>query len=251
MASRNRSGAWSGGGGRQIVLASAGGNSVPVTARLLAADEDTVRAVIRRFNEIGLDCLDPERAGGRPRLLGSGDEDFVAATASTRPRKLGAPFTRRSIRKLAGYLGERPDRPVRIGREALRILPHRHRITFQHTKTWKDSTDPDREAKLERIEDVPGHHPESVFAIDEFGPLGIRPTGGTGWARQGRPDRLPATYHRTEGVTYFHGCYPVGADTLWGINHRHEGAVNSLAALKKHPGGVPRWANGAVLARIS
>ena len=27
-------------------------------------------------------------------------------------------------------------------------------------------------------------------------------------------DRLLATYHRTHGVTYFHGCYSVGDDTL-------------------------------------
>jgi transposase len=215
-----------------MILASAGGNTVPVIARLLAADEDTVRAVIHRFNEIGLDCLDPDWAGGRPRLLSSGDEDFAAATALTRPLRLGQPFTRWSVRKLAGFLGEGASRQVRIGREALRTLLHRHRITFQRTSTWKESTDPDYEAKLDRIEDVLEHHPESVFAFDEFGPLGIRPTGGNCWTREGKPDRLPANYHRTAGVTYFHGCYSVGKDTLWGINHHHKGTVNSLAALK-------------------
>ncbi|GAA1884953.1 hypothetical protein GCM10009715_33980 [Paeniglutamicibacter psychrophenolicus] len=35
--------------------AAAGANSVPVIARLVAADEDTVRKVIRSFNKIGLD----------------------------------------------------------------------------------------------------------------------------------------------------------------------------------------------------
>ncbi|MFB4294855.1 helix-turn-helix domain-containing protein [Nonomuraea sp. ATR24] len=38
-----------------ILLASAGGNTVPVIAR--QADEDTVRDVTNRFNEIGLACL--------------------------------------------------------------------------------------------------------------------------------------------------------------------------------------------------
>jgi hypothetical protein len=47
-----------------ILLASAGGSTVPVIARLVQADEDTVRDVIHRFNEIGLACLDPN--GGRP-----------------------------------------------------------------------------------------------------------------------------------------------------------------------------------------
>jgi transposase len=41
-----------------MLLASAGGNRVPVIAQLVQADEDTVRDVIHRFNEIGLACLD-------------------------------------------------------------------------------------------------------------------------------------------------------------------------------------------------
>lgn len=64
---------------------------------------------------------------------------------------------------------------------------------------------PEREAKLDRIEDVLDRFPDRVFAFDEFGPLGIRPTVGSGWAEKGRPDRLPATYHRAQGVRYFHG----------------------------------------------
>lgn len=45
-------------------------------------------------------------------------------------------------------------------------------------------------------------------------PARIRPTAGSGWASQGHPDRLPATYHRTHRVRYFHGCYSVGDDRL-------------------------------------
>jgi transposase len=59
-----------------MLLASAGGNRVPVIAQLVAADEDTVRDVIHRFNEIGLAALDPQWAGGRPRQLSDDDEDF-------------------------------------------------------------------------------------------------------------------------------------------------------------------------------
>ncbi|WP_205786878.1 helix-turn-helix domain-containing protein [Specibacter cremeus] len=62
-----------------MILASAAGNSVPVIARLLAADEGTVREVIHRFNKVGLACLDPEWVGGRSRLFTSADEDLVAA----------------------------------------------------------------------------------------------------------------------------------------------------------------------------
>jgi hypothetical protein len=54
---------------------------------------------------------------------------------------------------------------------------------------------------------------------------------------------VAATYHRTHGVTYFHGCYSISDDTLWGINHRHKGPANSLTALKSiraaRPDGTP------------
>jgi transposase len=59
-----------------------------------AGDEDTVRDVIHRFDEIGLACLDPRwGAGGRPRLLDRDDEDFVVQTATTRPTSQAAPRT--------------------------------------------------------------------------------------------------------------------------------------------------------------
>jgi transposase len=226
-----------------MLLASAGGNRVPVIAQLVQADEDTARDVIHRINEIGLACLDPRWAGGRPRLLDRDDEDFVIQTAIARPTKLGQPFTRWSLRKLVAYLREVHGRVIRIGREALRGLLARRGVTFQRTKTWKESPDPDREAKLDRIEEVLHCFPDRVLAFDEFGPLGIRPTAGSCWAERKRPDRLPATYHRTHGVRYFHGCYSVGDDRLWGVNRRKKGAANTLAALKSiraaRPDGAP------------
>ncbi|GAA4136668.1 helix-turn-helix domain-containing protein [Streptomyces sp. E1N211] len=84
--------------------------------------------MIHRFNEIGLACLDPRWAGGRPRLLSADDEDFAVQTAITRPTKLGQPFTRWSIRELDAYLRKVHDRVIRIGRGALRCLLARRGI---------------------------------------------------------------------------------------------------------------------------
>ena len=47
-----------------MIMASASGTPVPAIARLVAADEDTVRDVIHAFNERGLAALDPQWAGG-------------------------------------------------------------------------------------------------------------------------------------------------------------------------------------------
>lgn len=187
--------------------------------------------------------MDPRWAGGRPHLLNADEEDFVVATAISRPAKLGQPFTRWSIRKLAAYLPRVHGRVIRIGRETLRCLLARRGVTFQRTKTWKDSTDPKYNSKLDRIEHVLEPLPDRVLAFDEFGPLGIRPTGGSCWAPRSRPDRVSATYHRTHGVTYLHGCYSIGDDRLWGVNRRHKGARESLAAMKSirdaRPDGAP------------
>ncbi|MBE1560293.1 transposase [Nonomuraea africana] len=201
-------------------------------ARLVAADEDTVRDVIHAFNERGLAALDPNWAGGRPRRITSGDEDFIVATATTRPEKLGRPFTRWSIRKLADYLADNPTRVVIVGRERLRQYLREHKISFQRTRTWKESADPDREAKLDRIEEVTTRFPTRCFAFDQFGPLSIRPQPGSSWAEQSKPERRPATYTRTHGVRYFHGCYSLGDDQLWGVVRERKGGANTLAALK-------------------
>jgi hypothetical protein len=136
------------------------------------------------------------------------------------------------VRKLAGYLACNPDRIVVIGRERLRQLLHAHHISFQRTRTWKQSHHPDFDAKLDRIEAVTTAFPDRCFAFDQFGPLSIRPCHGTCWAPRTRPARLPATYHRTHGIRYFHGCYSLADDQLWGVVHKRKGADHTLAAFK-------------------
>ena len=226
-----------------VVLASAGGNTVPVIARLVQTSEDRVREVIHNFNRLGMVCLDPKWAGGRPRRITPDDEAFVVETANTRPEKLGRPFTRWSIRKLVAYLADNPTRTVKIGRERLRELLAKHGITFQRTKTWKESNDPDRDPKLDRIEWVLDQHPDRCFAFDEFGPLAIHPIGGCCWAARKKPQRLRANYHKTCGVRQFHAVYSVGDDTMWGVCRSKKSIGNSLAAIQScravRPDGEP------------
>lgn len=113
-----------------MIMASAAGMPVPAIARLVAADEDTVRDAIHAFNEPGLAALDPKWAVGRPRQISSDDIEFIVATARTRPTKLGGPFTHWSLRKLADYLSANR---VRVGRERLRQILGEHGISFQRT----------------------------------------------------------------------------------------------------------------------
>lgn len=63
---------------------------------------------------------------------------------------------------------------------------------FQAVKTWKTSTDPDYEAKKNRVLELyaiadgkrePGAgDPAVVICMDEFGPLNLQPHPGRHWA---------------------------------------------------------------------
>ncbi|MGH8995588.1 MAG: IS630 family transposase [Acidimicrobiales bacterium] len=215
-----------------VVWASATGHRVEVIARLVQTSPDRVREMIHRFDEMGMESLDPRWAGGRPRRITTEDEAFIVKTAKERPGKAGMPFTHWSLRKLRTYLADNPARKVRIGKERLRQILDANEVTFQRTKTWKESNDPDKEAKLDRIEEVIMNHPERTFAFDEFGPLALHPIGGCCWAARKKPERLRANYHKRCGVRQFHGCYSVGDDTLWGVVRKKKGIDNSLAAIK-------------------
>jgi len=142
---------------------------------------------------LGMRSLDPQWAGGRPRQITTTDRQLIVATASKRPRSLGQPFTRWSIRKLAQYLATKKHRKVVVGRERLRQILAEEHITFQRTKTWKESTDPLRDEKLARIEWLLDHKRDRTFAFDEFGPLAINPR----WGRVGRQHRSRSGCERT------------------------------------------------------
>ncbi len=215
-----------------VVLASAGGNDVAAIARLVQTSPDRVREMIHRFNDLGMRSLDPQWAGGRPRQITTSDREFIVETAKTRPTKLGRPFTHWSIRKLADYLATKRGRKVRIGRERLRQILIAEGITFQRTKTWKESPDPLKEHKLARIEWCLEHARDRTFAFDEFGPLTIRPVGGSAWAPKGKPQRLRANYNKPHGSRQLFACYSVGDDELWGTIEPAKGAAPTLRALQ-------------------
>lgn len=182
--------------------------------------------------------------GGRPpRLLTDDDEEFVVQTATTRPTKLGKPFTRWSVRKLADHLRRNTARPIRIGREALRCLLARRGVTFQRTKTWKKSTAPDFGARLDRIEYALTGRPDRAFAFDEFGrSASVPPPGPAGRRRVRRtgcqqsstgPTGSPVSTVATRSATT-----PSGASTA-----ATKAPPPSLAALQSiraaRPGGAP------------
>ena len=213
-----------------VVLASAGGNDVATIAKLVQTSPDRVREMIHRFNDKGLSALDPMWAGGRPRRITTSERAIIVSSATARPTALGQPFTRWSIRKLEHYLATR-ERLV-VSRERLRQILAEEEITFQATKTWKESPDPAREEKLARIEHVLGNERDRTFSFDEFGPLAIKPEGGQAWAPRKRPVRLRANYHKPHGTRQLFSWYSIGDNRLHGRIEVRKGGAPTLRALK-------------------
>lgn len=108
-------------------------------------------------------------------------------------------------------------------------------MSFQALKTWKTSTDPDFEAKKNRVlqlyqiadgKIVPEDgDPTVVICMDEFGPLNLQPHPGKQWAAVSgagkNSDRSPrrrrrATYKRPHGVRHLLAAYDLSKGRLYG-----------------------------------
>jgi transposase len=216
----------------QMILLSAQGMDVGQIAKVAFTSEDRVREVIHNFNADGFDSLYPKYAGGRPPTFTLPQRQAIKKVALSRPQDHKLPFSTWSLSKLADYLvaeGVVED----ISHEGLRVLLREEGVSFQRIKTWKISTDPDFEAKKNRILELyaiadgqatPGEgDPTVIFCVDEFGPLNLQPHPGRQWAPVGDNDpdrprrrRRRATYKRPHGVRHLLAGYDLATDRLYG-----------------------------------
>jgi len=72
-----------------------------------------------------------------------------------------------------------------------------------------------------------------TLSFDEFGPLEIRPQAGRSYRPRGRPDRMPATYRRPQGVRHWLAFYDVHEDKLWGYMRPRKRSAEVLDVLKR------------------
>jgi transposase len=218
----------------QIVLWSAQRMSVAQIAEIAFTSQDRVREVIHNFNADGFDSLVPKYAGGRPPTFTLPQRQQIKKIALARPADHGLPFSTWSLSKLAEFLvaeGVVDD----ISHEGLRVLLREEGVSFQVIKTFKQSNDPDFEAKKNRILELyaiadgqaePGDgDPTVIICVDEFGPLNLQPHPGHQWApvaagtgdtEHPRRRRRRATYTRPHGVRHLMAGYDLSTDRLYG-----------------------------------
>src|SRR4051795_10778250 len=173
---------WSTGGLRHQIQPPAC-TSVPQIAAMWMTDESHVRKVIHEFNERGMASLDPDYRGGRPRRITDEDRRQVVAVAGARPDSQGVALTRWSLPRLADHLAE--QQIVQISPAHLGRVLAEAGLSFQRTRTWKASPDPDFEAKAARVLELTSDPPRdggAVIAFDQMGPISLRPMAGAGWA---------------------------------------------------------------------
>lgn len=220
----------------QMVLLSAQGMDVAGIAKVTFTSPDRVREVLNNWNGDGFDSLYPKYAGGRPPTFTLPQRQEIKKIALSRPADHGLPFSTWSLAKLAEFLvaeGVVDD----ISHEGLRLLLRDEEVSFQAVKTWKQSNDPDYEAKKNRVLELydiaegktapgPGD-PSVVFSMDEFGPLNLQPRPGKQWAPVAsrstkggaaapRRRRIRATYRRTKGVRHLLAALDMNQDRMYG-----------------------------------
>lgn len=106
------------------------GQTVPAIAVTLGVCEATARTWIKRFNAEGLAGLADAGRGGRPPTYTAAELSEVIAASLTDPQQLGLPFAAWTLDRLAVYLAEVKDIPIKRSRisEVLRAEGLRWRI---------------------------------------------------------------------------------------------------------------------------
>ena len=131
---------------RAVDLPQCPGDAGPGTVVDPHLHEEYVRQLLRQYNEEGLASLRTRAHPGRPPTLTPEDESVVVEIAKMPPRAFGEPFNQWSLRKLTDCLVGRQMIP-KVSHVTIAKVLDRHKITYQRTRTWKESKDPDFSSK--------------------------------------------------------------------------------------------------------
>jgi len=128
----------------QMVLASSRGETAPNIAEFVGCDDQTVRNVIKAFNERGVAAL--QAGSRRPKtvqpLLGEEQADRLKALLHRSPRDFGKETSLWTLELAAEGLT-----PRQVSGECVRLALKRLGISWKRAKHWITSPDPEYERK--------------------------------------------------------------------------------------------------------
>jgi hypothetical protein len=214
----------------QMVLLGAQDMDVSQIAQVTFASPDRVRDVLHNFNLDGFDALYLRYRGGRPPSFTLAQRRAITQLALSRPVDHDLPFSTCRSRSWPSSWSLRGWSTITC-HEGRRVLLREEGVSFQMIKTWKQSSDPDFEAKKNRIlhlyglmdgtVDAQPGDPDAVVCVDEFGPLNLQPHPGRQWTLAAGGGLTPrrrrrATYTRPHGVRHLLAAYDLSRDKLYG-----------------------------------
>lgn len=136
----------------QIILAASRGQYAPAIAAAVGCDDETVRDVLRAFNERGLACL--KRRSSRPHTIHSA---FSAAGMQQlkellheRPRKYGKETSVWTLELAAEVSFEQGLTAEQVSGETIRTVLKRLGMGWKRAKHWITSPDPEYKRKKTR-----------------------------------------------------------------------------------------------------
>ena len=129
----------------QILLASARGERAPAIARSIGCDDETVRDVIRAFDERGLEAL--QRGSSRPHHIQAA---FTAEQAErlreilhTSPWEFDKPTSVWTLELAADVSFDLGLTKTRVTDETIRLTLKRMGVNWKRAKRWITSPDPE------------------------------------------------------------------------------------------------------------
>ena len=117
----------------QMVLLSKQGFSVSQIADITHRSPDTVRRVLHRYQEGGLDAVPRRKQPGRPRTVTPDWEAELLRVVELSPRQVGVESATWTTQLLAEYLARKTG--IRVTGEAVRRYLHRHGYVCKRA-TW-------------------------------------------------------------------------------------------------------------------
>lgn len=220
----------------RIILLSRGGVRNAEIGRLVDYSGAWVRQIIHRFNEGGVPAMAwyPYYCahGTARKFFAEVVEQVMEVALSSSKALIGMNCW--SLSKLRDYLIEQKI-VGSISLSWLRELLRQRKVRWRHTKTWKESTDPQFWPKYRAVRRLYKKPPSNgrVICVDEFGPLNLQPRGGKCIVGLGKGvQRYRATYHRCGGVRHMFGAYDMKTDRLFGIFTRKKNWVEFLNFLR-------------------
>jgi transposase len=137
----------------QVILASNAKTPVPQIAKVLGYSDLQVRRILHSFDKEGIDGIRPNYQGGRPFTFSERQRRAVVELAESRPKDLGYPLTQWSLSQIQLVLIKEKKLSY-ISRPTIRTILKEAGLSYQRTKTWKESNDVRFEKKTDYKETV-------------------------------------------------------------------------------------------------